>query len=120
MFFRFVTVNLKGTLSSKKRHINDNFKSNILCIYRADTGNVICPSHLGSNTHGIWQGQNYIPLDRQSKYIYLVPKRCVEWQSVYHTHRVYYKTLLFALKLQSTDDDTSGNVIRIYRNNMHA
>ena len=108
-FLLFIAVNSKGTLSSKKRHLDENIKSNVLCIFRPDTGNVICPSHLGSNTHGIWQGQNYIPLDRQSKYIYLVPKRCVEWQSVYHTHRVYYKTLLFALKLQSTDDDTLGN-----------
>ena len=107
----FITVYSKGTLSSKKRHSNGDFKSNGLCIFRPDSGNVICPSHFGSNTHGIWQGQNYIPLDRQSKYTYLVPKRCVEWQSVYNTHRVYYKTLLFALKLQSTDDDTLGNDI---------
>ena len=102
---------MKGVLSSKTLHSDEDIKSNVLCIFRRDTGNVICPSHLGSNTRGIWLGKNYIPLDRQSKYIYLVPKRCVEWKSVYHTHRVYYKTLVFALKLQSTDDDTLGNNI---------
>ena len=100
-------------LGSKKRHVEDGINSNILCILRSDTGNVICPSHVASNTHGIWKGQNYIPLDRRSKHVYLVPKRCVEWKTLYHTNRVYYKTLVFALKIQSTDDDILGNDLQI-------
>ena len=105
-----MTGHSKGVLSSKKRQIEEDIKSNILCLLRPDTGNVMCPSHVALNTHGIRKGQNYIPLDRRSKHVYLVPKRCVEWKSFYHTNRVYYKTLVFALKMQSTDEETLGIV----------
>ena len=98
----------EGVLSNKKRHVEDEIKSNVLCILRPDTGNVMCPSHVASNTHGIWKGQNYIPLDRPSKHVYLVPKRCVEWKSSYPTTRVFYKTLMFTLKMQATNDEELG------------
>ena len=71
----------------------------------------MCPSHMAFDTHGIWKGQNYIPLDRSSKHVYLVPRRCVELKSLYHTNRVYYKTLVFTFKMQSTDDENLGNQV---------
>ena len=107
-FGKFVIGNLKNGSNRKKYHINDDIKSNELCLLRPDTGNVICPSHMSLSTNGIWKGQNYIPLDRPSKHVYLVPKRCVEWKSSYPTTRVFYKTLMFTLKMQATNDEELG------------
>ena len=68
---------------------------------------MICPHSKSSRIHGGIQRktQNYLlNLDRTSKHVYLVPKRCVEWRSMFHTNRVYYKTLTLTLKLNLSKD----------------